>query len=148
MHASHIQRGFRMSQCHTYPDAGVTQAQAATKLLFDTDLTDIRPEDVVEALRYDPRYHAVQETELLGMPLTKLAVSSGLTKTRGKTLCSPLLLPTYVTVASRSRPLSRVSRIIPEQCSRGQSRAKTPNTGSYLRSAGHPTCRQGQTCCT
>ncbi|KAF8588663.1 hypothetical protein K439DRAFT_1651815 [Ramaria rubella] len=61
---------------------GVSQAQAATSLLFDTELTDIRPNEAVEAFQNDPRFHTLHETELLGVPLTKLAASSGLTRSR------------------------------------------------------------------
>jgi tyrosyl-tRNA synthetase len=66
------------------PEVGVIQAQAATNLLFDTDLANIRAEEAAEALKYDPRYHALEDTQLLGMPLTKLASRSGLTHSRGE----------------------------------------------------------------
>ncbi|KAF8520356.1 hypothetical protein BU17DRAFT_88944 [Hysterangium stoloniferum] len=64
-------------------EIGVSQAQAATRLLFDTDLTDLQSEAAAEALCHDPRYHALSEAELIGMPLSKLAATSSLTRSRG-----------------------------------------------------------------
>lgn len=65
-------------------ETGVTQAQAATDLLFNTELTNVRAADAAEALKNDPRYHTMQDAELLGVPLTKLASLSGLTHSRGE----------------------------------------------------------------
>lgn len=60
------------------------QAEAATRLLFDTNLDNIRISDAAKALENDPRYHLFSENELTDTPLTKLAAISGLVQSRGK----------------------------------------------------------------
>jgi len=65
-------------------ESGVSQAEAATRLLYDTDLTDLCPEEAEAALQYDPRYYTSDEKDLIDVPLSKLAAKSGLTRSRGK----------------------------------------------------------------
>ncbi|TFK54458.1 tyrosyl-tRNA synthetase [Heliocybe sulcata] len=52
---------------------GVRQAQAATKALFAKDYTGIKAEDVIDALRGDPRLVCCLESELFDKPLLRLA---------------------------------------------------------------------------
>ncbi|THH20427.1 hypothetical protein EW146_g932 [Bondarzewia mesenterica] len=53
---------------------GVKHAQAATKVLFGTDLSDILADDVIGALTGDRRLQKVDDIELFDIPVTKLAV--------------------------------------------------------------------------
>ncbi|KZT28985.1 tyrosyl-tRNA synthetase [Neolentinus lepideus HHB14362 ss-1] len=52
---------------------GVRQARAVTKALFAKDYTGIKAEDVIGALRGDPRLIFCPESELLEKPLLRLA---------------------------------------------------------------------------
>jgi len=88
----------------------VSQAQAATRLLFGIDLHQIQPEEAEEALRYDPRYRVMQEEELVNIPLSKLAVVTGLTESRAdaiRLINSGGLYLNNVAISDKSRKLVR-----------------------------------------
>ncbi len=54
-------------------------AQAATKLLYESDLTQTKAPEIISALRGDPRLRFFTQAELLQTTVAKLAVSVGLT---------------------------------------------------------------------
>ncbi|KIJ39873.1 hypothetical protein M422DRAFT_68690 [Sphaerobolus stellatus SS14] len=65
-------------------ESGVVQAQAATRLLYDTELSNLDPHDAEKALQHDPRYYSADEKDLFDIPLSKLAAVSGLSRSRGE----------------------------------------------------------------
>ncbi|GJJ06259.1 hypothetical protein Clacol_000450 [Clathrus columnatus] len=89
-HKAHPERRFaqrilaREATDMIHGEIGLAQAEAATRLLFDTHLDDIRLEDAAKALENDPRYHSFSESDLINIPLSKLASLSGLVQSRGK----------------------------------------------------------------
>lgn len=62
---------------------GLKRAQAATKVLFETDLTDILANDVLHAFRGDIRLHFVNSNEIFGVPVAHLAVRYKLAPSNG-----------------------------------------------------------------
>ncbi|KAA1473928.1 hypothetical protein DENSPDRAFT_904004 [Dentipellis sp. KUC8613] len=55
---------------------GLRNAHAATRLLFDTDVSNTRAADAVAALSGDPRLHYVDREQLFSTPVSKLAVNA------------------------------------------------------------------------
>lgn len=66
---------------------GVSHAQAATKIVFNTDLTDVNSQDVVSALHNDPRLRLVQASDIFDIPLNKVAATFGLATSNGESVC-------------------------------------------------------------
>ncbi|PPQ98626.1 hypothetical protein CVT24_003959 [Panaeolus cyanescens] len=58
---------------------GVVQASTITALLFSSDYTNLKAEDILLALRDDPRLVRISRSELFETPVTKLAAKYGLT---------------------------------------------------------------------
>lgn len=67
--------------------ASVQKAQIVTKLLYESDYTLIKAQEVLEALESDARLRFVPESELLNTPITKLASTCGLASSN----CASLL---------------------------------------------------------
>jgi hypothetical protein len=65
-------------------ERGLQRALAATNALFETDVSAICAEDVIQALGHDPRLRFARAEELIGQQLTKLAPVHSLTRSRGK----------------------------------------------------------------
>jgi tyrosyl-tRNA synthetase len=57
---------------------GLIHAETMTKLLFDSDYSNLRATDIIESLRDDPRLVLVNEVDILQTPLPKLAAKYGL----------------------------------------------------------------------
>ncbi|KAF8906509.1 hypothetical protein CPB84DRAFT_1822811 [Gymnopilus junonius] len=57
---------------------GVTQATVMTKLLFGSDYTDLKAQDVVSSFSRDPRLVKTTMEYILNCPVTKLAAKHGL----------------------------------------------------------------------
>ncbi|EIM82995.1 uncharacterized protein STEHIDRAFT_102490 [Stereum hirsutum FP-91666 SS1] len=62
---------------------GVTHAQAATKIFFNTDLSDVNASNVISALSSDPRLRLVQASDIFAIPLHKVTASVGLAASNG-----------------------------------------------------------------
>ncbi|TFK86616.1 hypothetical protein K466DRAFT_550097 [Polyporus arcularius HHB13444] len=58
---------------------GLARAQLATKILYERDISTARANDVVAALRGNPVLHLCDASEVLDVPLTKLAATFRLT---------------------------------------------------------------------
>ncbi|RPD74215.1 hypothetical protein L226DRAFT_509404 [Lentinus tigrinus ALCF2SS1-7] len=54
---------------------GLARAQLATKILYERDISAARAEDVIAALRGNPVLHLCDASEVLDVPLTKLAAT-------------------------------------------------------------------------
>ncbi|KAI0355554.1 hypothetical protein OH77DRAFT_1495863 [Trametes cingulata] len=54
---------------------GVARAQLATKLLYERDISTARADDVVAALRGNPVLHLCEPSEVIDVPLIKLAAT-------------------------------------------------------------------------
>ncbi len=54
---------------------GVARARLATKVLYDQDISTARAEDVLAALRGNPVLHLCDGSEVIDVPLTKLAAT-------------------------------------------------------------------------
>ncbi|KAL4243965.1 Tyrosine--tRNA ligase [Abortiporus biennis] len=59
-------------------EQGVIQAKFATKILYESDLTSIKTQEVLDALEGDSRLHVLPENELLETTIVKLAVNAKL----------------------------------------------------------------------
>ncbi|CAL1706850.1 unnamed protein product [Somion occarium] len=58
--------------------ASVQKAQVVTKVLYESDLHDLKANEVLAALDGDPRLRFLPEADLLSLPVTKLAFTYGL----------------------------------------------------------------------
>ena len=82
---------------------GVSRAQLATRILYERDISTARADDVVTALRGNPVLHHHDASEVLDVPLTKLAASFGIAASnstcsvRTKWWNAPLTDPPLVT---------------------------------------------------
>ncbi|PSR81174.1 hypothetical protein PHLCEN_2v6509 [Hermanssonia centrifuga] len=54
-------------------EEAVSRAQAATKVLYERDLAEVKATDIIMALKGDPRLQFCEESELLDAPVAKLA---------------------------------------------------------------------------
>lgn len=72
-------------------EEAVYQAQAATKALYESDLTQLKSSSILSALRGDPRLRFIAEQELFETPIAKLAVLAGLSASN----CEFSLFPTH-----------------------------------------------------
>ncbi|KAI0266682.1 hypothetical protein BC834DRAFT_873037 [Gloeopeniophorella convolvens] len=59
---------------------GVKHATAITKVLFDTDVSTVNAEEVLDALADDPRLFFIPADEMYGTTVLKLAVNHNITK--------------------------------------------------------------------
>ena len=57
---------------------GLVHAETMTKLLFDSDYSNLRANDIIESLRDDPRLVLVNEVDIIQTSLPKLAAKYGL----------------------------------------------------------------------
>ncbi|KAI0082072.1 tyrosyl-tRNA synthetase [Panus rudis PR-1116 ss-1] len=57
----------------------VHSAQMVTKVLYESDWTTVKANEVLDALRGDPRLHLLPESEVLSTPIVKLAAMCKLT---------------------------------------------------------------------
>lgn len=64
--------------------ADVEHAQTRTRLLFESDISDLKAEQITSAFDGDPRLVMVHESELFGLPAVKLAAKYGLTSSASK----------------------------------------------------------------
>ncbi|KZT72083.1 hypothetical protein DAEQUDRAFT_664957 [Daedalea quercina L-15889] len=62
---------------------GVRKAHAATAVLYGGDFASVKASDVVEALDGLPVLHTLDETEVFGTPVPKLAVRCGIATSNG-----------------------------------------------------------------
>lgn len=51
----------------------MSRAQAASKVLYERDLAEVKATDIIMALKGDPRLQFCEESELLDAPVAKLA---------------------------------------------------------------------------
>lgn len=63
---------------------GLKRAKVATRVLFQSDVSDLAPEDVLAALEDDARLVKTGRDAAVGSSLTKLAVTLGLVKSRAE----------------------------------------------------------------
>ncbi|KZV76760.1 hypothetical protein PENSPDRAFT_622202 [Peniophora sp. CONT] len=66
-----------------HTENGLRHAHAATRVLFGTDLADVRAVDAIDALEGDPRLHTVQASDAIDAPVARLAQTVGLVKSFG-----------------------------------------------------------------
>lgn len=59
--------------------ADLKRAQTRTRLLFESDVSGLKAEQIVSAFQGDPRLVVIPEAELFGLKLVKLAATYGLT---------------------------------------------------------------------
>lgn len=56
----------------------MNRAQTASRALYESDFTAVKAEDVLLAMKGDPRLQYCDSSELLGTPVAKLASKFGL----------------------------------------------------------------------
>jgi tyrosyl-tRNA synthetase len=62
----------------------LARAQAASRVLFETQLEGLRAGEVLEAFKIDPRLKTMARPDCLGVELARLAVQVGLSKSRNE----------------------------------------------------------------
>ena len=65
-------------------EQAVQQEQAATKALYESDLTEIKSSEIISALQGDPRLRFFPDPELFETTIAKLAVAVGLSASNCK----------------------------------------------------------------
>ena len=65
------------------------KAKIVTKVLFESDYTSLKTEDVLRALEGNDRLRVIPRNELLETPVVKLAATHGLVNSAGKFSSSP-----------------------------------------------------------
>lgn len=68
---------------HLFAADNLKKAQTATSVLYDANLYDLKPQDVLSAFEGDPRLVIIKEGEWR-LPLTRLAAQHKLSKSRGE----------------------------------------------------------------
>jgi tyrosyl-tRNA synthetase len=63
---------------HPILAADVTRAQTRTHLLFESDISGLKAEQITSAFEGDPRLVMIDEAELFGLASVKLAAKYGL----------------------------------------------------------------------
>ena len=74
----------------TFLEQAVARAEAASRALFDRDLSAVKTADVLWALKGDPRLQQCSLPELLDTPITKLATEYQLTASNCKSTPNPV----------------------------------------------------------
>lgn len=72
-------------------ETGVLQAATMTKLLFGSEYTDLKFEDIIASFDHDPRLVKISKVEMLNTPITKLASKYGLVSSTCKNTVQPSL---------------------------------------------------------
>jgi tyrosyl-tRNA synthetase len=82
IHRSKNQPAVRLRTLTRSTEDGLEAARVATNVLFGTDYSDLRAQDIVKSLANDPRLVFCTEDQLLGITLPNLAANFGLTSSK------------------------------------------------------------------
>lgn len=80
------------------PESGLLKAQTATRVLFGTDFSMTQASDITEALRGNPFLHFRDKSEVLDIPISKLAVQLNLSTSNGTFFFPPFRPYNCITV--------------------------------------------------
>lgn len=64
--------------CHIETEPAVHKTQIASRVLYESDYSFVKAEDILSSLSGDPRLKHVRQEELLGTSVAKLAVQAKL----------------------------------------------------------------------
>jgi len=70
--------------CRLFTAQQTGRAQTQSSVLFDSDLSKLRPEDILDAFEDDDRRFRLVEQDTLTKPLGRIVMELGLAKSRGE----------------------------------------------------------------
>jgi hypothetical protein len=89
VHTRNFRQLFKISLAELSAAEGVKRAKLITRVLFDTNVTMLKAEEVLGALAGDRRLFTISADEMYGTTVQKLTVNHGVTKSASTPLqCS------------------------------------------------------------
>lgn len=115
---------------------GVARAQLATKVLYERDISTARVDDVLAALRGNPVLHVFDASEVVDVPLTKLAANLRLSASNSAFLLSSSVVrkrpdEPVATLYRRCAPARVGEGSLPEQRARCRRAPKARSWGLH-----------------
>ena len=103
--AFHLRNISPLRWSHT--EHGLHRARLVTKILFDSDYSQLKAGDVISALADDPRLVFVDDQQLFASSLTRLAATHKLTSSYGEIYTLITFLPIAEAKAAAARKLAK-----------------------------------------